>query len=50
MNYFLRFASHLTNTPTEEIKVINYTIDENGFYNGIIEINGHKEFIHEYTC
>ena len=50
MNYFLRFASYLTNTPIEQIKVISYSIDENGLYNGTIEIKGHKEFIHEYTC
>jgi hypothetical protein len=50
MKHFLKFASHLTDTPIEQIKVINYFIDENGFYIGIIEINGNREYIHEYSC
>jgi hypothetical protein len=50
MKHFLKFASHLTDTPVEQIKVINYSIDENGLYSGTIEINGNREYIHEYLC
>ena len=46
--YFLQFAEQLTGTPKEQIKVINCNTDSNGLMYGTIEINGNKEYIHEY--
>ncbi|MGB4627243.1 MAG: hypothetical protein WBI36_05510 [Erysipelotrichaceae bacterium] len=50
MKYFLKFASYLTGEAVEQIRVINYSIDEDGLYSGTIEVNGNREYIHEYSC
>jgi len=46
--YFLLMAEKLTGTPKEQIKVINFTVDKDGLYGGTIEIDGNREYIHEY--
>ena len=48
--YFLLFAESLTGVKKDKIKIINFEIDKNGLYNGTIEIDGNREYIHEYTC
>lgn len=50
MRYFLMFAERLTGTPKEQITVIEWSTDENGLCSGLIEIDGNREYIHEYTC
>lgn len=47
--YFLQFAEQLTGTPKEQIKVIEFSKDNNGRYSGLIEIEGNREYIHEYV-
>ena len=46
--YFLLMAEKLTGTPKEQIKIIGFEMDEDGLYSGLIEINGNREYIHEY--
>lgn len=46
---FLQFASQLTGTPIKQIKAINFKTDENGLFTGLIEIDGNREYIHEYS-
>jgi len=46
--YFLLFAEQLTGTKRENIKIISYEMDNNGLFNGVIEIDGNREYIHEY--
>lgn len=46
---FLQFATHITGTKREDIKIISFCQDRNGLFNGIIEIKGHREYIHEYS-
>ena len=48
MKYFLSVAANLTGTPKEQIKIINFEIDTDGLFSGLIEINGNREYIHEY--
>lgn len=50
IKYFLSFAENLTGTPKEQIKVIDFEHNQDGLYSGIIEIDGIKEYIHEYIC
>ena len=45
---FLLIAEHLTGAPMKEIKIIEFTQDENGLFEGTIEIDGNTEHIHEY--
>jgi hypothetical protein len=45
---FLLFAEHITGTPKEHIKIISYSMDNNGLLSGTIEIDGNREYIHEY--
>lgn len=45
---FLLFASRLTEEKMENIKVISFEQDKNGLFSGTIEIDGNKEYIHEY--
>lgn len=45
---FLLIAEYLTGTPKEKIQIINCEMDaETGLMSGTIEIDGHREFIHE---
>ena len=46
--YFLQLAEQLTGTPKEQIKVISMEQDNDGYYSGTIEIDGNREYIHEY--
>ena len=46
--HFISFAAQLTDTPKEQIKVISMSTDKDGLYSGTIEINGNREYIHEY--
>lgn len=48
IKYFLLFAEGLTGRPKEQIKIINFEIDPKGLCSGIIEIDGIREYIHEY--
>lgn len=50
IKHFLSFAERLTATPKENINVIEFEIDKNGLYSGLIEIDGNREYIHEGTC
>ena len=49
-DYFARIASRITGTPANQIKVISYEIDSDGRFSGLIEIDGNRERIHEYSC
>ena len=46
---FLQFAEYLTGTKKENIRVIWFEEDQDGLLQGTIEIDGHREYIHEYT-
>jgi len=46
--HFLSFAERLTGTPKDQIKVISFSMDDNGLFSGTIEIDGNREYIHEY--
>ena len=46
---FLLFASRLTGTPVDEISVVSYSMDSDGLFSGTVEIDGNREFIHEYV-
>ena len=46
--YFLLMAENLTGVAKEQIKIIDFKTDEDGLYSGLIEINGNREYIHEY--
>ena len=48
--HFLLAAEHLTGTSREDIKVICFEAGAAGRFSGTIEINGNREFIHEYHC
>lgn len=46
---FLLFAENLTGTPKEQIKVIEFQVEQStGLFSGLIEIDGYTEYIHEY--
>ncbi len=45
---FLLMAQHLTGTPKENIKIIWFEEDEEGRLSGTVEIDGYREYIHEY--
>jgi len=45
---FLKFAEGLTGTKKENIKIIDFKQDQDGLFDGTIEINGNREYIHEY--
>ena len=46
--YFLLVAQQLTGEKKENIKVISFEQDKNGLFSGTIEVNGNREYIHEY--
>jgi hypothetical protein len=46
--YFLLFAEQITGTSRFDIRVIDFSKDKNGLFSGTIEINGNREYIHEY--
>ena len=48
MKYFLSVAENLTGVSKEQIKIIRFEVDESGLFSGLIEINGIREYIHEY--
>ncbi len=45
---FLLFAEHLTGTKKEHIKIVSFDEDKDGLFSGTIEIDGNREYIHEY--
>lgn len=49
MKYFLSVAENLTGTPKEQIKIIDFKVDKDGLMHGTIEIDGNREYIHEYN-
>ena len=46
--WFLLFAEDITGTKKEDIRVISFSKDIDGLYSGTIEIDGIREYIHEY--
>jgi hypothetical protein len=45
---FLQFAARLTGALVDQITVISFGADGNGLFSGLIEIDGNREYIHEY--
>lgn len=45
---FLKFAEYITGTKKEKIKVIWFEQNQDGLFGGTIEIDGNREYIHEY--
>ena len=48
MKYFLSVAENLTGVSKERIKIIDFETDKDGLIHGTIEIDGNREYIHEY--
>lgn len=46
---FLKFAEGLTGTKKENIRVIWFEENQDGLFHGSIEIDGNREYIHEYV-
>jgi hypothetical protein len=46
--YFLFMAEKLIGIPKEQIKVVYFTVNKDGLYSGIIEVDGSREYIHEF--
>lgn len=48
IKYFLILSERTTGISRKKIKVISFEIDEKGLFSGLIEVDGNREFIHEY--
>jgi hypothetical protein len=48
--HFKELAHRLTETPIDEIKVISVTENPDGSIDGIVEIDGRREWLHGQIC